>query len=60
MILWAGLQLGGEVYARTMLFTSIVLHAFTPVMVVRQLDNLSLWSNRFLLVSYGVAVGLQL
>jgi len=59
-IFWAGLQLGGEVYARTMLFTSIVLHAFTRVMVVRQLDNLSLWSNRVLLVSYGVAVGLQL
>ena len=43
-----------------MLFTSIVLHAFTHVMVVRQLDNLSLWSDRFLLASYGVAVGLQL
>jgi hypothetical protein len=43
-----------------MLFTSIVLHAFTRVMVVRQLDNLSLWSTRFLLTSYGVAVGLQL
>jgi P-type Ca2+ transporter type 2C len=60
LIFWAGLQLGGEVYARTMLFTSIVLHAFTRVMVVRQLDNLSLWSNRVLLISYGVAVGLQL
>ena len=60
LIFWAGLQLGGIDYARTMLFTSIVLHAFTRVMVVRQLDDLSIWSNRTLLVSYAVAVGLQL
>ncbi len=43
-----------------MLFTSIVLHAFTRVMVVRQMDNLSIWSNRTLLWSYLAAVGLQL
>jgi P-type Ca2+ transporter type 2C len=60
LIFWIGLQFGGVLYARTMLFTSIVLHAFTRVMVVRQLDNLSLWSNPALLWSYGVAVGLQL
>jgi Ca2+-transporting ATPase len=60
LIFWAGLQLGGVTYARTMLFTSIVLHAFTRVMVVRQLDNLSIWCNRTLLGSYVVAVGLQL
>jgi P-type Ca2+ transporter type 2C len=60
VIFWIGLQFGGVTYARTMLFTSIVLHAFTRVMVVRQLDNLSLWSNRTLLISYLVAVGLQL
>ena len=60
LIFWAGLQLGGIDYARTMLFTSIVLHAFTRVMVVRQLDDLSIWSNKALLVSYAVAVGLQL
>lgn len=60
LIFWVGLQLGDVTYARTMLFTSIVLHAFTRVMVVRQLDNLSLWSNHALLWSYGVAVGLQL
>jgi len=42
------------------LFTSIVLHAFTRLMVVRQLDDLSIWSNRALLLSYTVAVGLQL
>jgi Ca2+-transporting ATPase len=60
IIFWAGLQLGGEEYARTMLFTSIVLHAFTRVMVVRQLDDLSIWSNPALLASYAVAVGLQL
>jgi Ca2+-transporting ATPase len=59
-IFWAGLQLGGIDYARTMLFTSIVLHAFTRVMVVRQLDDLSIWSNKALLASYAVAVGLQL
>jgi len=47
-------------YARTMLFTSIVLHAFTRVLVVRQLDNLSMWSNRALLWSYAAAVGLQM
>jgi hypothetical protein len=29
-------------------------------MVVRQLDSLSIWSNRGLLISYAVAVGLQL
>jgi P-type Ca2+ transporter type 2C len=60
LIFWAGLQLGGIDYARTMLFTSIVLHAFTRVMVVRQLDDLSIWSNKALIVSYAVAVGLQL
>ncbi|MGE5124552.1 MAG: cation-translocating P-type ATPase [Acidobacteriaceae bacterium] len=60
LIFWVGLHLGGLVYARTMLFTAIVLHAFTRVMVVRQLDNLSIWSNPALLVSYAVAVGLQL
>jgi Ca2+-transporting ATPase len=60
LIFWVGLQFGGVTYARTMLFTSIVLHAFTRVMVVRQLDSLSIWSNRTLLISYAVAVGLQL
>lgn len=59
-IFWVGLKFGGVTYARTMLFTSIVLHAFTRVMVVRQLDSLSLRSNRVLLASYLVAVGLQL
>jgi P-type Ca2+ transporter type 2C len=59
-IFWVGLQFGGVTYARTMLFTSIVLHAFTRVMVVRQLDSLSLWSNKALLWSYAAAVGLQL
>ena len=60
LVFWLGLKFGGVTYARTMLFTSIVLHAFTRVMVVRQLDNLSLWSNKALLWSYAVAVGLQL
>jgi len=60
LIFWVGLRFGGVTYARTMLFTSIVLHAFTRVMVVRQLDNLSLWSNKTLLWSYAAAVGLQL
>jgi magnesium-transporting ATPase (P-type) len=59
-VFWIGLHFGGVTYARTMLFTSIVLHAFTRVMVVRQLDNLSLWSNKALLWSYAAAVGLQL
>ncbi len=59
-IFWVGLKFGGVTYARTMLFTSIVLHAFTRVMVVRQLDALSIWSNRPLLLSYAVTVGLQL
>jgi Ca2+-transporting ATPase len=60
LIFWVGLRFGGVTYARTMLFTSIVLHAFTRVMVVRQLDSLSLWSNKTLLWSYAAAVGLQL
>ncbi len=60
LIFWVGLQFGGVTYARSMLFTSIVLHAFSRVMVVRQMDSLSLWSNRALLISYAVAVGLQL
>lgn len=60
LIFWIGLKLGGVTYARTMLFTSIVLHAFTRVLVVRQLDHLSFWSNRALLWSYGAAVALQL
>ena len=60
LVFWAGLRLGDITYARTMLFTAIVLHAFTRVMVVRQLDNLSIWSNPALLWSYAVAVGLQL
>lgn len=53
-------RLGGAAYARSMLFTSIVLHAFTRVMAVRQLDELTLRSNRTLLWSYVAAVGLQL
>jgi len=60
LIFWAGLQLEGVTYARTMLFTAIVLHALTRVMVVRQLDDLSIWSNPALLWSYAAAVGLQL
>jgi Ca2+-transporting ATPase len=60
LIFWIGLLFGGVMYARSMLFTSIVLHAFTRVMVVRQLDSLPIWSNRALLVSYAAAVGLQL
>ena len=60
LIFWLGLKLGGVQYARTMLFTSIVLHAFTRVLVVRQLDNLSIWSNRALLWSYAAALGLQM
>lgn len=59
-IFWVGLKLGGLNYARTMLFTSIVLHAFTRVLVVRQLDDLSIWSNKPLIWSYGLAIGLQL
>lgn len=60
LVFWLGLKLGGVQYARTMLFTSIVLHAFTRVMVVRQLDNLSIWSNPALMWSYAAALGLQL
>ncbi|MGP8282712.1 MAG: cation-translocating P-type ATPase [Desulfomonilaceae bacterium] len=59
-IFWAGLKFGGVNYARTMLFTGIVLHAFTRVLVVRQLDDLSIWSNKPLLWSYGFAICLQL
>ncbi len=59
-IFWVGLKFGGVTYARTMLFTSIVLHAFTRILVVRQLDALSIWSNRPLLWSYGFAICLQL
>jgi P-type Ca2+ transporter type 2C len=36
-----------------------VMHAFTRVMVVSQLDDLSIWSNPALLISYAAAVGLQ-
>lgn len=60
LIFWARLTFSGVFYARMMLFTSIVLHAFTRVMVVRQLDDLAIWSNRALLVSCAVAVGLLL
>jgi Ca2+-transporting ATPase len=60
LIFWAGFRLGGVTYARSMLFTGIVLHAFTRVMVVRQLDSLSIWSNPALMWSYAAAVGLQL
>ena len=38
----------------------VTLHAFTRVLVVRQMDRLPLWSNRALLWSYAAAVGLQL
>jgi Ca2+-transporting ATPase len=52
LIFWVGLHFGGLIYTRTMLFTAIVLYAFTRVMVVRQLDDLSIWSNPALLVLY--------
>jgi len=59
LIFFLGLWLGGEALARTMIFTAIVLHAFTRIMVVRQMDNLSIWSNPYLLLSYALSVGLQ-
>jgi len=59
-VFYMGLSFGGVTYARTMLFTVIVLHAFTRVLVVRQLDNLSLWSNPAVLWSYMGALGLQM
>jgi Ca2+-transporting ATPase len=59
-LFWIGLQFGGFEYARSMLFTSVVLHAFTRILVVRQMDNLSWRSNPALLWSYLAAVGLQL
>lgn len=60
LLFWIGLRLGGVTYARTILFTSIVLHAFSRVLVVRQMDSLSVWSNTALLWSYVAAVALQL
>jgi len=47
-------------FTSNIVYTSIIGYTFTRVMMVRQLDNLSLWSNRVLLANYGVAVGLQL
>jgi Ca2+-transporting ATPase len=59
LIFFLGLLLGGETLAKTMIFTAIVLHAFTRIMVVRQMDNLSIWSNPYLLLSYALSVSLQ-
>lgn len=60
IIFFLGVWLGGEALAKTMVFTAIVLHAFARIMVVRQMDNLSIWSNPYLLLSYALSASLQI
>jgi len=58
-IFYIGLWMGGYGVARSMLFTAIVLHAFTRISVVRTLDGLSFLANKLVLVTYGLSIIFQ-
>ncbi len=41
-------------------FNIILLFSFVRIMIVRQMDNLSIWSNKWLLVAMAAGISLQL
>ncbi len=60
LIFFIGIRMGGEQLAQTMVFTSVILFSFVRIMIVRQMDQLSIWSNKWLLLAMTTGIGLQL
>lgn len=60
LIFFVGIRMGGAQLAQTMVFTSVILFSFVRIMIVRQMDQLSLWSNKWLLLAMATGIGLQL
>jgi Ca2+-transporting ATPase len=60
IIFYIGLRMGGVQLAQTMVFTSVILFSFVRIMIVRQMDKLSIWSNKWLLLAMAAGISLQL
>ena len=60
IIFYIGLRMGGVKLAQTMVFTSVILFSFVRIMIVRQMDKLSIWSNKWLLLAMAAGISLQL
>ncbi len=60
IIFYIGLHMGGPKLAQTMVFTSVILFSFVRIMIVRQMDRLSIWSNKWLLLAMATGIGLQI
>ena len=60
IIFYIGFRMGGIKLAQTMVFTSVILFSFVRIMIVRQMDKLSIWSNKWLLLSMAAGISLQL
>ena len=60
IIFYIGLRMGGLKLAQTMVFTSVILFSFVRIMIVRQMDKLSIWSNKWLLLAMAAGISLQL
>jgi len=43
-----------------MVFSSVILFSFVRIMIVRQMDKLSIWSNKWLLLAMAAGISLQL
>jgi Ca2+-transporting ATPase len=60
IIFYIGFHMGGIKLAQTMVFTSVILFSFVRIMIVRQMDKLSIWSNKWLLLAMAAGISLQL
>jgi Ca2+-transporting ATPase len=60
IIFYIGFHMGGIKLAQTMVFTSVILFSFVRIMIVRQMDQLSIWSNKWLLLAMAAGISLQL
>jgi len=59
IIFHIGLWMGGYGVAKAMIFTAIVLHAFTRICVVRTIDGLSILANKLVPATYAASLVLQ-
>ena len=59
VIFHIGLWMGGYGVAKAMIFTAIVLHAFTRICVVRTIDGLSIMANKLVPATYALSLVLQ-
>lgn len=60
IIFYIGFHMGGLKLAQTMVFTSVILFSFVRIMIVREMDRLTLWSNKWLLLAMATGICLQL